>query len=68
MVTCERMIIFQGQMSSKENGGSAATIARHKSEREKKLGHRRVGTGGEVTYKKVSWLWIFYFVLIWYVV
>lgn len=28
-------------------------MARNKSEREKKLGHRRVGTGGEVTYKKV---------------
>lgn len=42
-------------MSSKENGGSsAAAIARHKSEREKKLGHRRVGSGGQVTYKKVS--------------
>ncbi|XP_046683176.1 phosphatidylinositol 4-phosphate 5-kinase type-1 alpha-like isoform X9 [Homalodisca vitripennis] len=43
-----------GPMSSKENGGSAAAIARHKSEREKKLGHRRVGTGGEVTYKKIQ--------------
>lgn len=41
-------------MASRENGGSAAAIARHKSEREKKLGHRRVGTGGEVTYKKAS--------------
>uniref|UniRef100_A0A1B6KNH3 PIPK domain-containing protein n=1 Tax=Graphocephala atropunctata TaxID=36148 RepID=A0A1B6KNH3_9HEMI len=43
-----------GPLSSKENGGSAAAIARHKSEREKKLGHRRVGTGGEVTYKKIQ--------------
>lgn len=47
--------MLQGPMSSKENGGSsAAAIARHKSEREKKLGHRRVGSGGQVTYKKVS--------------
>lgn len=25
-----------------------------KTDREKKIGHRRVGEGGEVTYKKVS--------------
>jgi len=30
---------------------SAGTL---KTDREKKLGHRRVGEGGEVTYKKVS--------------
>ncbi|XP_014262092.1 phosphatidylinositol 4-phosphate 5-kinase type-1 alpha isoform X15 [Cimex lectularius] len=35
---------------SRQNGA----MARHKSEREKKLGHRRVGTGGEVTYKKIQ--------------
>jgi len=28
-------------------------ITRHKSERERKIGHRRVGVGGEITYKKV---------------
>lgn len=33
-------------------GGSA--ISRYKSERERKLGHRRVGEGGEVTYKKIQ--------------
>jgi len=32
------------------------SISRHKSEREKKIGHRRVGIGGEITYKKVSYL------------
>lgn len=32
---------------------SAATL---KTDREKKLGHRRVGEGGEVTYKKVRTL------------
>lgn len=26
---------------------------RNKTEKEKKLGHRRVGVGGEITYKKV---------------
>ncbi|XP_073983508.1 phosphatidylinositol 4-phosphate 5-kinase 59B isoform X11 [Rhodnius prolixus] len=35
---------------SRQNGA----MTRHKSEREKKLGHRRVGTGGEVTYKKIQ--------------
>lgn len=35
---------------SRQNGA----MARNKSEREKKLGHRRVGTGGEVTYKKIQ--------------
>ena len=29
-------------------------ITRHKSERERKIGHRRVGVGGEITYKKVK--------------
>ncbi|CAB0021072.1 unnamed protein product [Nesidiocoris tenuis] len=37
----------QGSIS-RQNGA----MARHKSEKEKKIGHRRVGTGGEVTYKK----------------
>lgn len=36
------------------NGPKTPTgIARHKSERERKIGHRRVGVGGEITYKKV---------------
>ncbi|XP_033209418.1 phosphatidylinositol 4-phosphate 5-kinase type-1 alpha-like isoform X12 [Belonocnema kinseyi] len=29
-------------------------VARNKSEREKKIGHRRVGVGGEITYKKIQ--------------
>lgn len=29
-------------------------ITRHKSERERKIGHRRVGVGGEITYKKIQ--------------
>ena len=28
-------------------------MARNKSEKERKIGHRRVGVGGEITYKKV---------------
>lgn len=38
------------------NGSGPKTptsISRHRSERERKIGHRRVGEGGEVTYKKV---------------
>ncbi|XP_014236796.1 phosphatidylinositol 4-phosphate 5-kinase type-1 alpha-like isoform X9 [Trichogramma pretiosum] len=31
-----------------------AGMARNKSEKEKKLGHRRVGVGGEITYKKIQ--------------
>ncbi|XP_043481408.1 phosphatidylinositol 4-phosphate 5-kinase type-1 alpha isoform X7 [Leptopilina heterotoma] len=29
-------------------------VSRNKSEREKKIGHRRVGVGGEITYKKIQ--------------
>ncbi|KAF6203852.1 hypothetical protein GE061_002187 [Apolygus lucorum] len=35
---------------TRQNGA----MARNKSEKEKKIGHRRVGTGGEVTYKKIQ--------------
>ncbi|XP_071447086.1 phosphatidylinositol 4-phosphate 5-kinase type-1 gamma-like isoform X5 [Hetaerina americana] len=38
-------------------GGGPKTppgITRHRSERERKLGHRRVGVGGEITYKKIQ--------------
>ncbi|XP_046399259.1 phosphatidylinositol 4-phosphate 5-kinase type-1 gamma-like isoform X3 [Ischnura elegans] len=38
-------------------GGGPKTppgISRHRSERERKLGHRRVGVGGEITYKKIQ--------------
>ncbi|XP_046984728.1 phosphatidylinositol 4-phosphate 5-kinase type-1 alpha isoform X3 [Schistocerca americana] len=39
-----------GTSSSKPSIG----ISRHKSERERKIGHRRVGVGGEITYKKIQ--------------
>ncbi|XP_059483937.1 phosphatidylinositol 4-phosphate 5-kinase type-1 alpha isoform X2 [Neocloeon triangulifer] len=35
-------------------GGGALGIQRNKSERERKIGHRRVGVGGEITYKKIQ--------------
>ncbi|XP_065344176.1 phosphatidylinositol 4-phosphate 5-kinase type-1 alpha-like isoform X15 [Cloeon dipterum] len=34
--------------------GGALGIQRNKSERERKIGHRRVGVGGEITYKKIQ--------------
>jgi len=34
--------------------GTVITVARSKSEREKKIGHRRVTEGGDVTYKKIE--------------
>ncbi|XP_044020822.1 phosphatidylinositol 4-phosphate 5-kinase type-1 alpha-like isoform X5 [Aphidius gifuensis] len=39
-----------------EAGGTKATsaMARSKSEKERKIGHRRVGVGGEITYKKIQ--------------
>ena len=42
--------------SGDANGSGPKTptyISRHKSEKERKIGHRRVGVGGEITYKKV---------------
>lgn len=35
-------------------GTTRITVARSKSEREKKIGHRRVTQGGDVTYKKIQ--------------
>ncbi|XP_025163882.1 phosphatidylinositol 4-phosphate 5-kinase type-1 alpha isoform X6 [Harpegnathos saltator] len=36
-------------------GGKAPVgVSRNKSERERKIGHRRVGVGGEITYKKIQ--------------
>jgi 1-phosphatidylinositol-4-phosphate 5-kinase len=32
----------------------STSMSRNKSEKEKKIGHRRVGVGGEITYKKVK--------------
>ncbi|KAL0131342.1 hypothetical protein PUN28_002693 [Cardiocondyla obscurior] len=35
-------------------GRNPAGVSRNKSERERKIGHRRVGVGGEITYKKIQ--------------
>jgi len=36
------------------SGSRTVTVTRSKSEREKKIGHRRVTEGGDVTYKKIQ--------------
>ncbi|KAL6427215.1 hypothetical protein ACFW04_008669 [Cataglyphis niger] len=36
------------------SGKNPAGVSRIKSERERKIGHRRVGVGGEITYKKIQ--------------
>ncbi|EFN72215.1 Phosphatidylinositol-4-phosphate 5-kinase type-1 alpha [Camponotus floridanus] len=35
-------------------GKTPVGVSRNKSERERKIGHRRVGVGGEITYKKIQ--------------
>lgn len=42
-------MINYGSATSKTPPG----VAKNKSEKERKIGHRRVGVGGEITYKKV---------------
>ncbi|KAK6618507.1 Phosphatidylinositol 4-phosphate 5-kinase type-1 alpha [Polyplax serrata] len=45
-------------MSAGDANGSGpktpTNMSRHKSEKERKIGHRRVGVGGEITYKKIQ--------------
>lgn len=36
------------------NVKSPTNVIRNKSDRERKIGHRRVGVGGEITYKKIQ--------------
>lgn len=49
------LILFQTLTRQHGIGGSKtpAGVSRNKSDRERKIGHRRVGVGGEITYKKV---------------
>lgn len=39
------------KVSAAQNAGGK--VPRGKSDKERKIGHRRVGEGGEITYKKV---------------
>lgn len=47
--------MLQSSIAQHGNAGlkTAAGAGRHKTDKEKKIGHRRVGVGGEITYKKV---------------
>lgn len=52
----DRLMSLDG--SGTKPGVGTMGIQRNKSERERKIGHRRVGVGGEITYKKVKYhLW-----------
>lgn len=43
---------LNGDQNATQRAGQ--TIGRYKYDRERKLGHRRVGDGGEITYKKIQ--------------
>lgn len=45
---------FDLQDGPKSLGNAAKTKAEREKERERKIGHRRVGVGGEITYKKIQ--------------
>ena len=45
---------FFPQASQKHPSNMAKTKAEREKERERKIGHRRVGVGGEITYKKIQ--------------
>lgn len=51
-LSLQSSIIQHGTTGGRTLGG----VARNKSERERKIGHRRVGVGGEITYKKVCFV------------
>lgn len=42
------------QNTSTIRGVGGTSVGRYKYDRERKLGHRRVGDGGEITYKKIQ--------------
>ncbi len=46
----------RSQVSGDQNmrAGGAASVGRYKYDRERKLGHRRIGEGGQITYKKIE--------------
>lgn len=49
------VLIVSLQLNGEQNATTrAANVGRYKYDREKKLGHRRVGDGGEITYKKIQ--------------
>lgn len=42
------------QITSKQTSTVPRTKAEKEKDRERKIGHRRVGVGGEITYKKIQ--------------
>lgn len=48
----QNSVVQHGTIGPKTSSG----VSRNKSERERKIGHRRVGVGGEITYKKVYYI------------
>lgn len=55
LIYCQRFLqSLQVVQHGITSGKNPTGVSRIKSERERKIGHRRVGVGGEITYKKVS--------------
>ncbi|XP_043791097.1 phosphatidylinositol 4-phosphate 5-kinase type-1 beta-like isoform X10 [Apis laboriosa] len=50
VTTLDNSVVQHGTIGPKTSSG----VSRNKSERERKIGHRRVGVGGEITYKKIQ--------------
>ncbi|XP_053594593.1 phosphatidylinositol 4-phosphate 5-kinase type-1 alpha isoform X1 [Microplitis demolitor] len=50
MAIFDNSVVYHGSTTSKSLPG----VSKNKSERERKIGHRRVGVGGEITYKKIQ--------------
>ncbi|XP_034946774.1 phosphatidylinositol 4-phosphate 5-kinase type-1 alpha isoform X6 [Chelonus insularis] len=52
----DKTTVFDSSASHHAGVGSKTPsgVSRNKSERERKIGHRRVGVGGEITYKKIQ--------------
>lgn len=44
----------RSQVSGDQTMRGAASVGRYKYDRERKLGHRRIGEGGQITYKKIE--------------
>lgn len=42
------------QVNGDQNMRAGASVGRYKYDRERKLGHRRIGEGGQITYKKIE--------------
>lgn len=44
----------RSQVSGDPSMRAGASVGRYKYDRERKLGHRRIGEGGQITYKKIE--------------